>query len=304
VDDQGHVVGVASGASVNPRHHQDAVIRERLDTLLSQLPGISRAAPRAVFVSLGGISTAADADAAERLVRSIPCVADAVVQVDNDATAALTGGLSGRPGLVLIAGTGSACMGRAADGRQYWCGGWESLADDAGSAYWMAVEAIRAAVRVEDGRLPASALRELVFDRWTDGAPRTLAERLSRPDADRAAIAALAPDVIALSDRDALARTIVARAADELAHLVSVTAARLFPSQSSEVILTGGLARSGPPFTPLLIQRIEAAAEGVRVIEPELPPVLGAAIEAARCARWPADGPFVAALRAHAIEVP
>ena len=89
---------------------------------------------------------------------------------------------------------------------RHWCGGWEHLADDAGSAYWIAVEALRAAVRVEDGRLPPSALRDLVFNRWPLAEPRALAERLSRGDIDRASLATLAPEVIALAATDALAK--------------------------------------------------------------------------------------------------
>jgi glucosamine kinase len=304
VDDTGYLIGAAAGASVNPRHQPMPTVRERLADLVARTLGAERATPRAMFLSLGGISTAADADAVEHVVRGLPCAGDAVVRVDNDATAALTGGLAGRPGMVLIAGTGSACMGRASDGRCSWCGGWESIADDAGSAYWIAVEAIRAAVRVEDGRLPYSPVRDIVFERWTDGGPRTLAERLTRPDADRATIATLAPAVIALSSRDALAQSIVERAVEELARLVSVTATRLFASQPSEVMFTGGLARSGPPFTPLLTARIQGSGAGIRVVEPELPPVLGAVIEAARLAGWSIDAGFIDALRAQTLDLP
>ena len=206
--------------------------------------------------------------------------------------------------MVLIAGTGSACFGVAADGRRYWCGGWEHLADDAGSAYWVAVEAVRAAVRIEDGRLPASPLRDLVFGRWEVREARALAERLSRPDMDRATVATLTPDVIALSATDALARSIVDRAANELARLVEVTASHLFAPRASEAIFTGGLARSGPPFTPLLISRIAATAPGVSVVEPELPPALGAVIEAARLAGWPVASSFMDTLRGQAVDLP
>ena len=293
----GDVVGSAIGGSVNPRHHSPDVVRDRLSDLVAAAVGASGLAVESAFLSLGGISTPADASAVEALAARVPALARARVTVENDAVAALTGGLSGRPGMVLIAGTGSACMGRSAQGERYWCGGWEFLADDAGSAYWMAVEAIRAAVRVEDGRLPASALRDLVFGRWAPGDARGLAERLSRPDLDRAAIAALAPGVIALAGTDALARTIVDRAADELALLVAVTARRLFAEGPSEVIFTGGLALSGPPFTPLLVRRIEAA-RGVCVVEPELPPALGAVIEAARRVSWPVSHTFVENLAA------
>jgi N-acetylglucosamine kinase-like BadF-type ATPase len=256
------------------------------------------------FLSLGGISTRADAEAVEAIAAAIDELAGATVKVANDAIAALVGGLSGRPGMVLIAGTGSACYGVGAGGRSHWCGGWEHRADDAGSAYWIAIEALRTAVRVEDGRLPPSALRDLVFNRWPISEPRALAERLSRGDIDRATLATLAPEVIALAASDALAKSIVDRAADELAQMVAVTAARLFAPRESELILTGGLARSGPPFTPLLVSRVEAMAPGVKVVESELSPVLGAVIEAARLAGAPESPEFLRTLRAQQVDLP
>ena len=157
---------------------------------------------------------------------------------------------------------------------------------------------------MEDGRLPPSALRDIVFNRWPLTEPRALAERLSRGDIDRASLATLAPEVIALAASDALAKSIVDRAADELAQMVAVTAAQAVRAEPSELILTGGLARSGPPFTPLLISRIEAMAHGVKVVEPELPPVLGAVIEAARLAGAPDSTAFLATLRAQPVDLP
>ena len=303
-DADGRITGSGVGASINPRHHDAPTVRERLRALVGRALG-SRAEPlSAAFLSLGGISTRADAEAVEAIAAGIEELRGAKVKVANDAIAALVGGLAGRPGMVLIAGTGSACYGVAGDGRSHWCGGWEHRADDAGSAYWIAIEAVRAAVRVEDGRLPPSALRDLVFNRWPLTEPRALAERLSRGDVDRATLATLAPDVMALAASDALAKSIVDRAADELTQMVAVTAARLFAPHPSELILTGGLARSGPPFTPLLVSRIETMAHGVKVVEPELPPVLGAVIEAVRLAGAPDSTAFLETLRAQSVDLP
>ena len=303
-DAGGRIIGSGVGASINPRHHDRPTILERLRELVRRARG-SRAEPlSAAFLSLGGISTRADAEAVEAMAAEIVETRGAKVNVANDAIAALVGGLSGRPGMVLIAGTGSACYGVSADGRSHWCGGWEHRADDAGSAYWIAIEALRAAVRVEDGRLPPSALRDIVFNRWPISEPRALAERLSRGDIDRANLATLAPEIIALAASDALAKAIVDRAADELARMVAVTAARLFATGPSELILTGGLARSGPPFTPLLVSRIVAMAHGVKIVEPELPPVLGAVIEAARLVGAPHAAAFLETLRGQHVDLP
>jgi len=302
-DDGGRILSIATGASINPRHHDREVLRGRLEELVLAARG-NHGAIDAAFLALGGVSTAADAAEVQALTREVPALAGARITVDNDASAALSGGLAGRPGMVLIAGTGSACLGIAADGRRWWCGGWEAFADDAGSAYWMAVEAVRCAVRQEDGRLPASALHDLVFRRWDLAEPRALAERLSRPDVDRAAVAALAPHVLALASTDPQAALIVERAADELARLVAVTAGRTFGDDPCDLIFTGGLANSGPPFTPMLIARIAELAPSVRVVSPELPPVLGAVLEAMKSLGVHPDASCLARLRAQAVDIP
>jgi N-acetylglucosamine kinase-like BadF-type ATPase len=303
VDAEGRVLGRAAGRSINPRHHDAATLAQRLDTLVRDSCG-ARTTVHAAFLGLGGISTRAEAADVERIARGLPALAAARVTVDNDARAALSGGLCGRPGLVLIAGTGSACLGVAADGRRWWCGGWEALADDAGSAYWMAVEAIRVAVRQEDGRLPRSAIRDLVFGRWGLEEPRALAERLSRPDLDRAALAALAPDIVALSASDAAAAAIVERAVEELARLLAVTAHHACGGTPCDAILTGGLANAGPPFTPRLVAAIAVAAPAVRVVPPELPPAMGAVLEALKSLGIRPDAGCLNRLRTQAVDTP
>jgi N-acetylglucosamine kinase-like BadF-type ATPase len=303
VDAEGHLLCAATGGSINPRHYGRDILRSRLEALVDPFDE-TRGGIDAAFLALGGISTAADAAEVTAIARELPAFASARVTVENDAVGALSGGLAGRPGMVLIAGTGSACLGIAADGSRWWCGGWEAFADDGGSAYWMAVEAIRSAVRQEDGRLPAGALRDLVFTRWDLAEPRALAERLGRPDVDRAAIASLAPQVMALAATDAEASRIVARAVDELAQLVAVTARKAFGGRPCELILTGGLANAGPPFTPMLVARIAEAAPGVRVVPPELPPAFGAALEAMKSLGLQPGAGCLARLREQAVDLP
>jgi len=302
-DNGGRILSSATGDSINPRHYDHGILRERLASLVAAVR-VDHGAVDAAFLALGGVSTAADSAEVQSVARGVPALAGAHITVDNDATAALSGGLAGRPGMVLIAGTGSACLGIGPGGRRCWCGGWESLADDAGSAYWIAIEAIRSAVRQEDGRLPAGALRGLVFHRWELAEPRALAERLSRPDVGRAVIASLAPQVLALAATDRQAARIVEEAVDHLAQLVSVTARSTFGRDPCDLILTGGLANSGPPFTPMLAARIAVVAPAVRLVSPELPPVLGAVLEAFKSLGAHPDGRCLDRLREQALEIP
>ena len=84
------------------------------------------------------------------------------VVVGDDTDAALAGAFAGRPGVVVIAGTGSGAAGRDAAGRTVRVGGHGFLLGDEGGGYWIGREAVRAALRAADGTGPPTALTELV----------------------------------------------------------------------------------------------------------------------------------------------
>ncbi len=71
--------------------------------------------------------------------------------VTDDAFIALAGATAGEPGLVVIAGTGSIAFGRNAAGRTARAGGWGYLFGDEGGGFWIARQAIRAALSFEEG---------------------------------------------------------------------------------------------------------------------------------------------------------
>ena len=217
-------------------------------------------------------------------MREIPEVSGLVkVIVENDARIGLTGGLSGRPGIVLIAGTGSACLGINSRSETWWCGGWGAMADDAGSAAWIGLRAMQLAVRAEDGRVAPTALRDLVFDFLGLREPRELIDRVHNRGLTREDLGSLAPRVIAAArEGDATASRLVEDAIAELSQLVCTTASRLFRNESCEMILVGGLALSGPPFQPMLIERIQRDTPTIAVRNPEMSPVQGAVLEAMR----------------------
>ncbi|KAH9423130.1 hypothetical protein DERP_007724 [Dermatophagoides pteronyssinus] len=73
-------------------------------------------------------------------------------------------------GIVLIAGTGSNCLLIYGDGSQYRCGGWGHIIGDHGSAYSIAIRAIRYLIEHEENYAPiecnVSNVREVVFDHF------------------------------------------------------------------------------------------------------------------------------------------
>src|SRR5438105_4765237 len=72
-------------------------------------------------------------------------------RVVSDCQTACFGATLGRPGVVIIAGTGSIVVAQNEAGQQQRVGGWGHILGDAGSAYWMAVDAVKAAIAAEEG---------------------------------------------------------------------------------------------------------------------------------------------------------
>jgi len=301
-DESGAICGSGYSGSANPNHYTPAQIGENLRrAICASMDGLPRPVElKSVFMGSSGISTDGDRSAMLSILRGVPEIGtETIAAVESDTVIGLTGGLTGRPGIVLIAGTGSTAYGINADGERYLCGGWGAVADDIGSAPWIGVRAIQAAVFAQDGRGPATILRDIVFDFLELTEPRQLIHRLHNQGLERADIGRLAPKVIdAYSAGDATAALIVRDAVEGLADLVRVTKEKLFGSSGCELILVGGLALSGPPFQPLLLERIRQVAPGVEPSEPELTPVQGAVLEAMRAGGAAWNSETVARLKA------
>ena len=144
------------------------------------------------------------------------------LQIVGDQVTALAGALGQPVGTVLIAGTGSICYARTADGREARSGGWGHLIDDEGSAYALGRDILRAVVRAADGRAPATALTELVAQRLGAPGVQPVIRFTYAPTTTKKKIAALAPLLDpALQQGDAAAQAIIAHAADELTQMAA-----------------------------------------------------------------------------------
>jgi N-acetylglucosamine kinase-like BadF-type ATPase len=294
-DERGRICGEGRGGSTNRNHHSRDEVRENLrQAVRAALAGRGDGGMLAgVFMGMCGVSNDDDRRDIVSIAREISELGPTVpVRVDNDSRAGLTGGLPGRPGIVLIAGTGSACYGATPDGRDFWCGGWGAMVDDVGSGPWIGLQAMRAAVRSEDGRTPPTVLRQAVFEFLGLRDSREFLDRVHNRGLEREEIGRLAPKVIeAYARGDAVAGGILDEAAAELSLLVGTVAKKLFDGRPCELILVGGVARSGPPFQPMLCDRIVRDTPTVAVREPELSPVQGAVLEALRAGgiKWSGD---------------
>jgi N-acetylglucosamine kinase-like BadF-type ATPase len=204
--------------------------------------------------------------------------------VTHDAFVALVGATAGEPGVVAIAGTGSIAFGRNAVGKTARAGGWGYVFGDEGGGFDVVRQALRAALRHEEGWGPRTLLRDALTSSAGATSANDLLHRFYTDQYPRERVAAFSRLVDRIArDGDAVAREIVLTAAQQLATMASAARAQIFDEKAScWISYLGGVFRS-----ELLLGRFRMLmelGEGNRVAEPVYGPAVGALIEAYRAA--------------------
>lgn len=201
-----------------------------------------------------------------------------IVSATTDIYASYISVFTGKVGILLTVGTGSAAVSFNEKGEEIRSGGWGASLDDEGSGYWMGLQALRAVMQSYDGRLPKTKLYDSVLSWLSLNNPLELIPWIN--DAKREKIAAIAPIVISLAEQnDPIAQKIVENAATELAKMVWGVWNRLESSQkySTKLAFAGGLSQS--PFFKAAIVRKLREIEINFTLEEVLPhPLIGAAM--------------------------
>lgn len=281
-DEEGHVHGLGIGGPSN----YDDVGMEKAKVGIAEAVWMARQkaslpdAPFAsVFLGMAGVVSEKDRAVIQAIARELSLAADGNIDIDHDCRIALAGGLSGRPGIVLIAGTGSSCYGRNAAGESWIAGGWGHLISDEGSSYWLGIQAMRCAVASSDGRL-RSILKELVQDHFQLIEMRDLMHRIYVIGMSRSEVASLAPLVIrAAHQDDEVALDLLRQGACDLAQMASTVADQLhLTGGNCELALVGGLFNAGAIVLSPLHVAIQDRLPDCRILFAELPPASGAAL--------------------------
>jgi len=204
--------------------------------------------------------------------------------VTHDALIALSGATAGEPGVVTIAGTGSIAFGRNAAGETARAGGWGYLFGDEGGGFDIVRQAVRAALRLEEGWGSVTALHGVLLA--ATGAPdaNQAMHRLYTNEWPRSRVASLSKLVEAEAvEGDTVARDILANAAQQLAMLAITVRQQLF--RSGEVVTIchiGGVFHSR--FLLARFRQLVELADGCRPEPPRYGPAAGALLEAYRAA--------------------
>lgn len=97
-----------------------------------------------------------------KIDKAIKEVMEVPYSIDNDAVNGWAGGTACKPGVNVVAGTGSIAYGRNAEGKLARCGGFGPGIGDDGSAYWIALRTINEYTRQKDGRSEKTVLVDIL----------------------------------------------------------------------------------------------------------------------------------------------
>lgn len=239
--------------------------------------GVEPARVRGAFFAMAGVRTAEER--AVMAAQFSPLGLTSGFALGGDLEAAHAGAFAGGPGVVVIAGTGSAAWGKNAAGHSWQAGGWGWLVDDAGGGYWLAIRGLAAACEAADERGPSTVLGARAVEFFGVAGLRELLRELHAGRRDRAAVAAFASEVRAAAARgDEVAASLVHVAGEELLRLAVAVRDRVAPGAIGTgfpVAVTGGL-EMGPVLAPL------AERAGFAVAKPWGDPVFGSVLLAVR----------------------
>ncbi len=257
--------------------------------------GIRKPRFEAAFLGLtGSTSSGRTADA----VRG--CVSAKRLRVDNDQVSALASVTAGKPGIVVIAGTGTITYGENPRGESTSASGWGWLLGDEGSGFWIAKQAIATACRAMDGRGEPTSLTDALLAATRASGLWDLhfliySEKLDRSQV--AALAALVPEVAA--DGDTAARRILREAGRELGLAAGMVAKRLKMQRGRVTVgMVGGVFRGSGAVRVSFRREVRKHAPKAVFLEPRFTPVIGSVLLALKMAEVTLAGEVVASLDA------
>lgn len=223
--DEERVLAQVTGENVKLMNVGEEEATARLRNLLhdvSASAGVSLDDVTRTCIGIAGISSEGVRGWLENTIRTM--VSGELI-VTGDDEIAMWAAFSEKPGVLVIAGTGSRVVGRCSNGTRVQAGGWGPMLGDEGSGHWIGIEVIRSALRARDRGLPSSLMKE-VSAVWEVGSVGALIAKANQQP--RADFAVLAETVVACAAKgDALAISVLERAGEELAAQVGVVFSKM-----------------------------------------------------------------------------
>ena len=283
MNESGEVVSEASGGPSNP-------LRVGVETAVANITkalneacdaaGYSRGDVVAATLGLAGVRRK---DIRERVRESfIDRSGVRKTHVTTDAEIALYGTTFGKAGLVVIAGTGSVCLGINDKGERAVAGGWGPLAGDEGGGRGIADQALHRIAKASDGRGEPTKLTESAEEYFRASTTDNLLGAIYAPQIDNSRIAGFAKNVVETAkEGDKIALELIENAGIELGSAATAVIKTLGLQRAKfPVGCVGSVFKAGEILTKPMLSAIHAVASKAYLVNPEMPPSQAAALMA------------------------
>lgn len=284
-DERGNIIGRGLGGPSN--HAEIPGGRERLQRAVMESVGEALSRARLPLISETEFAAAhfgmtGGADYKEEIIAAV--VQARKLKVGHDAPTALFGATSGKPGIVVIAGTGSVVFGENDAGENARAGGLGFLFADEGSGFWLAAQTIRLAIKEQDGALESDGLEPLVTEFFGVAKIRELTTAFYNGKVSRDEIARLskAAHQAALAGNETL-RKQIRFGVSVLIDNVRAVSRRLSFAEKFPVAGVGGMFRA-ELFRKYFEENLAAEMPLAEFVEPRFSPPIGALLLAYRAA--------------------
>lgn len=197
--------------------------------------------------------------------------------VESDARIALEGAFSGKPGSILIAGTGSIMFGKDKAGNIHRVGGFGRFIGDEGSGFKLGQKGLNLVAKEFDGRGSRTLITELLREKFKIDSPENLITEIYRNNFDIASVAPLVIEAAELGDKQA--QSVIESEADELILHIDAIRKKL-KEQKLLLALIGSLITTVNYYSFRLKEKVVQKFEDVIIKDAENPPEIGAAIMA------------------------
>ena len=224
-------------------------------------------------IGTAGVSNKEVSGFLTEVIRSCGYYGPLILKGDQDI--ALAGAVEGA-GAVLVAGTGSVCCGKNADGYSVRSGGCGYLIDDEGGGYAIGRDILATVVRAMDNRLPPTVLTELLKEEMGFENNRDIVTWLYAPTTGKKEVAALSPLMTkAMAMGDEAATNIALKAARELVELVKGVW-RTLQLTDGELAYVGSILLKCDLINREVTRLCEESCPGLKVIKAHGTPAQGA----------------------------
>jgi N-acetylglucosamine kinase-like BadF-type ATPase len=247
-------------------------------TLACRQAGIEQSAISAACVGLAGVSHPDHhRNMLAALKKALP-ISD--ILLETDARVALAGATGTKPGVVIIAGTGSIACGVNSRGRFARAGGWGPAMGDEGSGSYIGRRALESVMMSYDYRGEPTSMMEPILRHFGVKSPPELPPAIyDDPDKAMREIPQLSRIAVkAAEEGDKVASEILKDAAKELAvAAIAVIEQLRMERDEFQVAYVGGVFEAGDLILNPLREEIQAFAPRAVIAPPIDPPLIGAA---------------------------